>query len=938
MSTDTSVEDAVRIAMTILSQQPATTPEAVAQAVDAALAATTTMQRTVDAEAVRRRVEASVNVYVAAGSVLDDHDANHMPWLDARRADIDWRFWGAYRDWLERRMPLKVVRRLDQVSDDILSRLENPRRTGVWDRRGMVVGQVQSGKTANYTALVCKAADAGYRFIVVLAGLHNSLRSQTQRRLDEGFLGLDSRTTFAVSGRRQPLSALGVAEGGRIHPSAWTLTSSDETGDFSRAVAGRFSGRLGSDPVLLVVKKHKTILDNLVSWVAQNNGVRDPSTGDVVVSGVPVLVIDDEADNASVNTKKVEFEYDDAGELLSEIDPSVINASIRRLLNSFDQSALVSYTATPFANIFIEDLEPSPTHGEDLFPRSFIIRIPAPTNYIGPPQVFGIPAAEDPEGVERPGMPVIRTVVDADTWMPSGHRKEHVPTSPPPSLIRALRSFVLVCAARSARGQTNVHNSMLVHVTRFVAVQGLVARQITEEMDALRDALLGFGGGTGPAEVMDGLRRLWEQDFVPTSASMPDEFRCAEARWADVEAAVPAAVGRIRVLEINGSARDALEYADNPEGVALIAVGGDKLSRGLTLEGLTVSYYLRATRMYDTLMQMGRWFGYRDGYADLVRLYTTDELIDWYRDITIANEELSAKFDEMARVGSHPRDFSLYVRKSPAGLLVTAQAKMRSGRSMQLTFSDDVIETIGFRRDPQEQLDNLSLTERFLTNLGAPSRDGRSHPLWRGVAGSSVAALLEAFRTAQGAKKARGPLLAQYIRSRLVAGELTEWTVALAHNSQTDLSVSFGGITVGLTRRAEYVTGDGPETHGRDYRIRRIGDQTHEVLDLTEDERREAEALREADLECRRARARVDDLDPAQVKPPALGPFGRRVRPVTRGLLVLYPLDPAPARMPQPPAVQVSAIVGFMVSFPVSPGAPTIEYVVPERYWEREMR
>src|SRR5262249_12617745 len=126
----------------------------------------------------------------------------------------------------------------------------------------------------------------------------------------------------------------------------------------------------------------------------------------------------------------------------------------------------------------------------------------------------------------------------------------------------------------------------------------------------------------------------------------------------DVAANLPKVASTVTIKLINGSAKDALEYdAARQTGINVIAIGGDKLSRGLTLEGLTVSYFLRASRMYDTLMQMGRWFGYRDGYADLCRLYTTRELVDWYRDITVANEELLALFDEMAAVGGTPRDF-----------------------------------------------------------------------------------------------------------------------------------------------------------------------------------------------------------------------------------------------------------------------------------------
>lgn len=926
---------ALQIARTIVSNIRHPTMDDIKNGAAAAGAALSQAGTTVDVAALVRRLEADISVFQAAGSVLEENE-DHEPWLDSRRASIDWRFRDAYMEWMQRRLPGDVLRRLDRLTDEILGRLENPQREGRWDRRGMVVGQVQSGKTGNYTALICKAADAGYKFIVVLAGLHNSLRSQTQRRLDEGFLGLDSRTSLAFDNTNR---AIGVGEGGRRHAPAYTLTSSDEKGDFARSVAQRVAGRIGSDPVLLVVKKNKSILMNLIEWVTSINGVLDPETKKMVVSAFPILVIDDEADNASVNTKKIENEYDPEGALTGETDPSEINKQIRRLLHAFERSAFVAYTATPFANIFIDEDDPSSSYGTDLFPRSFILRMPPPTNYLGPAEVFGVPAAEDPENIERLGLPIVRTLDDHEPWLRTGHKKDEAPGRIPGSLKEAIRAFCLVCAARAARGQVDVHNSMLVHVTRFVAVQGQVREQIDAELDALTNRILGRGGHSDQKAVMAELKRLWEDDFEDTSRRMPDALRPAPMSWDLVCAQLPDAVGRIKVLEINGSARDVLTYTDHPLGISRIVVGGDKLSRGLTLEGLSVSYYLRASKMYDTLMQMGRWFGYREGYSDLLRLYTTGELQEWYRDITIANEELAQRFDEMARVGSNPRDFSLYVRRSPAGLLVTARAKMRSGREMKLSFSGDVVETIGFHRDAEVQHGNLDRVERFLVAQTAAGLDaaGGSYPWWKEVPGRDVVSLLEGFRTVDSAKKARGALLARYIRQCIPESELLEWTVVVVNNSQAESGdvVAIAGERIGLSTRSYYRAGKtfkrGRTIEG-DYTIRRLGDKSHEQLDLDGDELRRAEALRTNATAAAHRRVALEGEDPARVKPLAMGPFVRQVRPTTRGLLVVYCLNPKDAQMSEP----VRTIPGILVSFPNSPGAPTISYEVPARYWEQE--
>lgn len=385
-------------------------------------------------------------------------------------------------------------------------------------------------------------------------------------------------------------------------------------------------------------------------------------------------------------------------------------------------------------------------------------------------------------------------------------------------------------------------------------------------------------------------------------------------------------MARIQVSLFNGTAGDALAYGDHPDGASLIAIGGDKLSRGLTLEGLSVSYYLRASKMYDTLMQMGRWFGYRKGYNDLIRLYTTNELRLWYRDITVANEELHAKFDEMARVRSNPRDFSLFVRKSPAGLLVTARAKMRSGVSMQLTYSGDVVETISFRKDAAEQEANLRHAEEFLRTQSAAGRaaEPRSkNPRWEGVPGDDVAGFLELFLTSERATKANASLLARYVRDRVRAGELTGWTVALVNNSTADPSkrVSFAEMDIGLTLRSVFGTAADPDVHS----IRRLASPSDEMLDLSDAERQEALELTKAGWVAGMTQAAKEPKVP-------LGPFVRKVRPVTRGLLVLYLLDAEKAGIPG----LSPALLGVLASFPESPGAPSINIVMPRRYWEQE--
>jgi hypothetical protein len=931
-------EDACALALTILARtDEAPGPEEMELAIKGALAATEAMHpgAELDPTVLRRKLEELVTVFVPGETVLEDN-TGHVPWLPEERASVEWEFWERYRRLLlARRLPLPAIRRLGEITDDVLGRLESPRRKGAWDRRGMVVGQVQSGKTANYVGLICKAADAGYRVIVVLAGMHDSLRGQTQRRIDEGFLGFDSRTTLAFndSERSGRIGAGALVETAKLIP-VFSYTSSLTGGDFNRNTASRVAAQVGSDPVVLVVKKNKTILENLIAWTT-STAIRDPHTGRRVVSGQPLLVIDDEADNASVNTKDIERETDASGRLLKESDPTTINRLIRELLNTFEQSAYVGYTATPFANIFIWEDEQHGTYGEDLFPRSFIVRLPTPSNYVGPAKVFGVAPAGSTDEPDPPALPIIRNVDDYEDFIPDKHKKDLDVGSLPPSLREALNSFVLACAARRARGQTAVDNSMLIHVTRFVDVQAQVVDMVGGELEEMQRRIR-LGEGASTSTLLLRLQVLWEEDFEPTAGAFAEDERGRQLVWAEVEPHLLEAVSRIEVMRINGTSADALTYTEHPDGLSVIAVGGDKLSRGLTLEGLTVSYYLRASRMYDTLMQMGRWFGYRPGYLDLCRLYTTSELEDWYRDITIANEELLEEFDAMAAARGTPHDYGLRVRKHPAGLLITARAKMRHGRELELDFSDTGIPTNSFSLDPGEHRANLRLVEAFVEDQrrgGCLLEEGeitRGTYMFQRVPGAEVAGFLEAFRTSRRARRANGQILARYISAAIAHGELTSWTVALLNNRGGERR-KIAGLDVGMLERAPKKDRRSGLIATDAYTIGQILSPPDEWLDLGEAELRAARADTRKRFEAGEIRTRsgrAPELD---------GTGARRARPTSRGLLLLYPLDPAAPREKGLELELEEPLMGYYVSFPFSKNSRPVKYHVNNVFWQMDM-
>jgi hypothetical protein len=654
----------------------------------------------------------------------------------------------------------------------------------------------------------------------------------------------------------------------------------------------------------MVVKKNARILENLNNWVREVLAPR----GDTEAR--PLLVIDDEADQASVDTGEQDFEDDETPD--PDYEPKRINGQIRRLLDAFSRSAYVAYTATPFANILIHDAAEAEGFGKDLFPRSFIVNLPAPSNYIGPSLLFGSAFdGDDP-------IDVIRHVAqDDEGWIVPTHRKDFVPRyrgedTIPPSLENAILSFVLACAARQARGQHRAHNSMLIHVSRFKDVHQRVFGQVDSWLSALKRVLKYRTGG---APVLARLKRIWEEDFELTSAAIRGTQigqGLPVTSWSDVEKALADTAERIRVQVVNSEMRDAIDYDANDHGLSVIAIGGDKLSRGLTLEGLAVSYFLRASRMYDSLMQMGRWFGYRPGYADLCRLYLTPDLELWFRHVATAAQELRERIDHMAMIGSTPEQYGLRIQCHDI-LLVTARNKMRHAHEFQVSFQGETkIQTVFFP-DGDTNRRNAAAVTSFLARLGQPAeppgdaRTATGRRLWKEVPGAEVASLLGGLLFPDEARDVNAARLASYIRVQLDAGELTSWTVAILSGDGEPIFVD--GWRFGTVERTPLPRG---EKAGR-YVVKTILSPRDEAIDLDADQ-------------FRRALDRTNSKRAGAGKDPPTVPDGPEIRRVRgedprRALLLLYPLSPSKAGLNGD-----VPIFGVVVSFPDSQNGRTVRY------------
>jgi hypothetical protein len=608
-------------------------------------------------------------------SIVDITTPHDNEWVLKR--GITWTYSSAYENYLKREgWAPDAVQAISETSERILGHLQDPRSEGAWDRRGLVIGHVQSGKTANYLGVVARSADAGYKFIIVIAGIHNNLRKQTQERVDEGFIGRSSDPANRI--------AVGVGCFDQNYPHPATLTNITE--DFNKGTAEKSGWKLNdfSKPIILVIKKNVTTLKSLHKWLKELN------SKDGQISDVPMLMVDDEADNASINTNK------------PDVDPTQTNSWLRKILSLFAKSCYVGYTATPFANIFINPDAYDAEVREELFPRDFIYSLDAPNTYFGPEKVF----LDDESSIR-----ILRTITDCEDYIPFSHKKDFSLIELPPSLFRAFNAFVVAKAIRNSRGQQNKHCSMLVNVSRFVPVQRTVKAFLAIYEKALRESVKANyampESSSSKNKYMHALRAIYDTEFSGCGID-----------WERVKSNLYSVFDTLKLFVINSKSEDILDYGryeKDGHGLTAVAVGGFSLSRGLTLEGLCVSYMYRNTRMYDTLMQMSRWFGYRRGYEDVCRIYLPTESIEWYEHIADKTEELRQQIRIMRRDNMTPKQFGLYVETHPDRLLITAVNKMRNAvtTTVHQSYSGHLVESYRLPSNPVVNAENEYLIQDY---------------------------------------------------------------------------------------------------------------------------------------------------------------------------------------------------------------------------------
>lgn len=798
------LQSARAIAHTLLSlHQGQITDEVLLSVIEKASAINIVEGQTFDKQELFEILRADYSVGKGEITILSD---DVEPWLNDEKANINFELWNRYKLYMSENDPSFPVNDLDDFTDKILDKCVNPKKAGTWDRRGMVVGHVQSGKTSNYVGLINKATDAGYKVIIIIAGTISSLRRQTQERIDSGYIGRNSSAFIRENQNR----LIGVGKY-KSETDIYSLTSSyyksGDEGDFSQSVANRLNIPIGKNPVVFVIKKNKSILENLIDWFSKNENIREVD-GTPKLFDVPALIIDDEADAASVNASR------------DINDIKTINRLIRTLLNIFNQNTFIGYTATPYANLFIsQDYNEEQTTvvknktykiGEDLFPRDFIINIKAPTNYIGAAKIFGYENA-NPELIKEP-LDIFREISDYDPPFfrtINRENKDILPEYLPPSLERAIKSFILTCAIRRVRGHENKHNSMLIHVALLVRWIDRVAYLVNEKTKEYKNAIQ-----SEDATLLNELKELYETDFLPTTKNVLDnldytDIRIKEHTWEEVKKELKNAVLKIDVRSVHGTRSttnleyhniEEIDYNRHENGLSVIAVGGSRLSRGITLEGLSVSYYIRTTRMYDSLMQMGRWFGYRPGYVDLCRLYTTNQIFEWFNHITMATEEMRNDFDEMTATHQRPKDFRLKVRNHHGLLTITSLNKLHFSEDIEISFSGENPQTYCLLKTKSAIENNFNALKTLVSTIGFPTKENRienkgktRYLFYPNTNIDALCSFIDAYKIEQ--PSINNATLSDYIKTQSRANKIKEWSICIISNTDEKIFIDFQGKT-----------------------------------------------------------------------------------------------------------------------------------------------
>lgn len=605
---------------------------------------------------------------------------------------------------------------LDRSSTQVMQMLNHPKERQ-FSTRGLVVGHVQSGKTTNFTAVMGKAADRKYKLFIVLAGVHNGLRRQTQLRLVQDLVSPNKGNWLQL-----------------------TVPDRDFT---APANAAAYFAKSNRQHVLCVIKKNSAVLRRFNKWL---------ESASEYLADCPALIIDDEADQATVATKK-------------------INPLILDMISKLPKSAYVGYTATPFANLLID---PS---AQDLYPKDFIISLPKPEGHFGTEVLFGRDAleGEDLDDVDD-GYDMIREIDVAEIAgvrpQSRAHKDGFTPTIDG-ALADAIYYFWLSTAVRKVRKIGNKHATMLIHTSVNTEIHNSFRAPLVTFRENAENSL-----NSNDGNFLKRLRILWEKE----STRVPSEyFGHTQVGFDELLSKLPDVISSCQIILDNASSKVRLDYEGEP--IVAIAVGGNTLSRGLTLEGLSVSYFVRSVSAYDTLLQMGRWFGYRIGYEDLPRVWMTAELRDWFRHLATVESEIRRDISIYMVEDKNPLTFAVRMRTHPS-LRVTAAAKMKKYAVAASSYGGQRIQTRYFDLDRQTLIDNQKaaaqlVAESIDTCLDTDHSTDDGNYLWLGVPFEPVINFLNEYQFNEKSQECDSKILTAYINKRIEDSSLIRWNIAI---------------------------------------------------------------------------------------------------------------------------------------------------------------
>ena len=730
-----------------------------------------------------------------------------VPWYKVNKND---EYWPAYEVLLEEKGWGKAIGEIRSTTLALMDRIPNPNNTVASDSHGMVVGRVQSGKTAHFTGVIARAADKGYNFIIVLSGMYNNLRNQTQFRMDRELTG-ELQEGYCVP-----------------RPSKKWVCLTDSDGDFDNTQSPSCLIR-PTGPMIAIVKKNPTTLKKLRTWL--NSSPSD-------VKELKLLLIDDEADYASVNTANKEMpdaenalEGEEEGlseeELEEEERCTTINAHVRSIRNLFNTHAYIGYTATPYANVFIdpeddgaefdfEDGSGVEELGRTLYPRQFITALKKPPGYLGIEDLF-------------PSKPIKNQISHAviisdetdDLKDQFGEIKDLESQEIPESLYLAMIDYCLAGAALAATtvDWDETHHSMMIHISSKAPLNLPLARLVKQTIENWSN--LWFDEGDPVIfKLRKDMRKRWNNKFkddvknhlkakITLTSLFDDEY------ISDFLEEIEFSILNDKKSEASEIAEEegfdiALDFEERGEdGWKVIVIGGDLLSRGLTIEGLCTTYFIREAKNYDTLTQMGRFFGIRK-YAPFVRIHTTGKLLGWFTWLGSVEKDLRDEIEHYAETGQSPLDFAVRVLRHDVegGMLPTDRNKMRRVKKVDRGLQKTATQTRFLPLDSVGDLkENITLAQKLLQNAQKHNsgKEVSGHWLWENV---DVSFIDDFFGSSTfNSKSWNKEGVRGYIHRINEAKKnlLSEWSIVLINNPQASTRVvpfnKLKNIEIGMPTR-----------------------------------------------------------------------------------------------------------------------------------------